>query len=173
MDWIGLISRVAHISAAIALVGGLFYLRAVLAPSLGTLTGEGASQLNEALRRRWAKVVMASALFLIASGFYNYIAIIQMGKTGVAPLPGYYHPMIGTKMILAFFVFFVASMLAGRTAAAERFRSHGPFWLNLALAAAIAIVVIASALKTGAQSTQPATQPERSTSSIDNVDSGG
>jgi len=173
MDWIALISRVAHILAATALVGGMIYLRAVLTPSLGVLDGERSNHFTEAIRRRWAKVVMISALFLIVSGFYNYVAIIQLGKTGGAPLPSYYHPMIGSKMMLALFIFYVASMLAGRTAAAERFRRHAPLWMNLNLAAAIAVVVIGGALRTGAQPIQPAAQPDPSTSSLDNVDSEG
>ena len=167
MDWIGLVSRVAHILAAIALVGGAFYIRAVLVPSSIVLSGEGAGQFAEAVRRRWAKVVMASALFLIVSGAYNYVAVINFHKAPAAPLPAYYHPLIGTKILLAFFIFFVASMLSGRTAAAERFRERAPLWMNLNLAAAITLVVIAGALKTGAKPSQPASQPAPAVSSVE------
>ena len=155
MEWITLVSRVAHILAAIALAGGAFYMRGVLVPSLGTLSGESVDQFTEAIRRRWAKIVMASALVLIASGFYNLVGIILLVREGSATLPGYYHPLIGIKVLLAFFIFYVASMLAGRTAAAGRYRERAPLWMKLNLAAAAALITIAGALHVPSKSEQP------------------
>ena len=172
MDWIALVSRVTHILAAIALAGGAFYMRGVLVPSLGTLSGESVDQFTEAIRRRWAKIVMASALVLIASGFYNLVGIILLDKEGIAPLAGYYHPLIGIKILLAFFIFYVASMLAGRTQAAVRFRERAPLWMNLNLVAAITLVTIAGALHVSPKSAQPAAQSTQSAPADENVPPG-
>ena len=169
MDWIALVSRVAHILAAIALAGGALYMRRVLVPSLSTLSGESAEKFTEAIRSRWAKIVMGSALVLIASGFYNLVGTIQLDKAGIAPLPSYYHPLIGTKVLLAFLIFYVASMLAGRTAAAVRFRERAPLWMNLNLVAAVAVVTIAGALHVSSKSVHPVAQPVQSAPPFENV----
>ena len=166
MDLIGFVSRFAHILAAVTLVGGLFYICAVQSPANEDTNESDAKSTGEALRRRWARIVMLTTLFLIASGFYNLIATIRMAKAGQIELAPFYHPLIGIKILLAFVVFFLASILAGKTEAARRFQQNSQRWLTMAVFASIVIVALASALKVGG--TRPvATGEEITTSDTD------
>jgi uncharacterized membrane protein len=147
LDWLALLSRVIHILAAVTLAGGTFYQCAVLVPGVRIVQMGAASELDELLRGRWSKLVMASALFLIASGFYNYAITIQMASSGKITLPRSYHPLIGVKILVAFFIFFLASVLAGRSPAARRFQQHAPFWLAINSLAAVLVISLAGAAK--------------------------
>lgn len=138
---IRILSRVFHIMFAIIIGGGLFYLRAVLAPA-------GADACFAGRRAVWARWVGAATAFLIATGLYNYITYIRDAKATGAPLPQTYHMLFGAKFLLALFVFFVAAILAGRTAAAEKFRGNMAMWLNLAWTAVMAIIVIGALMRT-------------------------
>ncbi len=146
-DWLDVISRIVHILAAITLAGGTFYQCAVVAPPADTLQGTEADKLRDTMRGRWSKLVMVSTLFLIISGIYNYIVTINLSKQGIYQLQNYYHPLIGIKILLAFFIFFVASMLAGRSEAAVRFRQKASFWLTINSLAAVMLLCIAGVLK--------------------------
>ena len=108
MDWIGLFSRVLHILASITIVGGTFYLRFVFVPATKDLTQDEIAGQLARMRPRWSPLVAASAALLLVSGFYNFFVAIQSYE-----LPKHYHPMFGVKFLLALFIFFVASALAG------------------------------------------------------------
>ena len=147
LDWLGIVARIAHVLAAITLSGGIFYQCSVLIPALRRLPSEEARKYDEALRGNWSKLVAVSVLFLLVSGLYNYVVAIRMDNAGVIALPKYYHPLIGTKILLALVVFFLSSVLAGRSAAAERFREKSVFWLTVNSSLAVLIVCIAGILK--------------------------
>ncbi len=139
--------RIVHILAAITLVGGIFFQCAVLMPACRHFAGDDARKLAAELRGRWSKLVLASTLVLLASGFVNYLAVVRLAKAGTITLARFYHPVIGVKMILALAVFFIASLLAGRSPAADRFRQRAPLWLTISSLVSIAIVSLAGILK--------------------------
>ena len=155
MDWIAFISRFVHIVTAITLAGGLIYISRVQLPALQELGGQegsgGDDELNETLRRRWARLVMFSIMCLILSGVYNYITTINAAKAGQIELAKFYHPVVGVKIILAFGVFFLASILSGRTPAARRMQENLRSRMHLTVLAVVVIVALASALKVGGQ----------------------
>lgn len=136
-----LLSRILHILFAVILGGGLFYLRAVLAPA-----GPEACFANR--RTVWARWVGIATLFLIASGLFNYITFVREAKAAGAPLAPAYHMLFGTKFLLALLVFFIAAILAGRTAAADKFRGAMARWLNIAWLAVMAIIIIGAMMRT-------------------------
>ncbi|WP_428308840.1 hypothetical protein [Lacipirellula sp.] len=136
-----LLSRVLHIGFAIIIGGGLFYLRTVLAPA-------GSDACFAGRRTVWARWVGVATLFLIGSGLFNYITFVREAKAAGAPLPSPYHMLFGAKFLLALFVFFVAAILAGRTAAADKFRARMGTWLNLAWFAVLAIIIIGALMRT-------------------------
>ena len=138
---IQLISRVLHILSAIILVGGLFYIRTILSPA-----GVDACFANR--RGVWAKWVGIATLLLLATGIYNFMVIHGQASTPDGELPKTYHMLFGIKILLAVAVMFIAAILAGKTEAAERFRSRMGKWLNIAWLAAMAIVVLAAVLRT-------------------------
>ncbi|MEM8946413.1 MAG: hypothetical protein AAGD11_14670 [Planctomycetota bacterium] len=139
--FIALVSRVLHILSAVILVGGLFYIRSVLAPS-------GVEACFAGRRQIWAKWVGMSTLFLLISGIYNLISIIKQAKAAEVDLPPAYHMLFGIKFLLALLVMFVAAILAGKTDAAERFRGNMRKWLNIGWLAAMSIIVIGAILRT-------------------------
>ena len=122
---VALVSRVLHILCALILGGGLFYLRTILAPS-------GPDACYGTRRAIWAKWVGMATGLLLASGIYNFMVIVAKSKQpGATPLPPAYHMLFGAKFLLGLFVMFVAAILAGKTAAADRFRANANRWWNL------------------------------------------
>ncbi len=91
-DIVGILSRWAHVSSVIVLLGGSLFAW------LAAADGQGVAW------DRWRKLVLPAALLAVASGLYNLIA-----KT--ATPPGY-HAMFGIKMLLALHVLAVAVVAA-------------------------------------------------------------
>ena len=60
---------------------------------------------------------------------------------------GLYHALIGTKIILAFAVFFIASALVGRSAGTQKFRDKSGSWMAVVLLLMAVIVGISGVLK--------------------------
>ena len=133
-----LISRWLHVIPAVVLVGGTLFLRLALVPAASSEHVE----LREAVRRRWARLVMWSVLFLLISGLYNsYLKAIGYQLSGV------YLTLLTIKILLALFVFYLASVLTGRSETAKRFRTREIFWLNILCAAMIGIIAMAGWMK--------------------------
>lgn len=141
MYWLMLASRVLHILGAIVLVGGLFYLRTVVTPSV--VPAAAADQQFGGRRAAWAKWVGIATLVLLATGLWNYVQIIKLHER-FAPS---YHIIAGLKMLAALALFFLASLLAGRSAAAEALRDKMRSWLGVALALGILTVVLGGVLR--------------------------
>ena len=135
---IPLISRWAHIGTAIVLVGGTTFFRFVVMPALGDENPE----LIEKIRNGWKKFVHGGIAVFIVSGFYNYIKAIPLHKGD-----GLYHMLVGTKMLLAFFVLFIASALVGRTAGTQKYRDGAKQWTGIMLLVAATIVGISGFVK--------------------------
>jgi hypothetical protein len=139
-----LVSRILHIASAAILVGGLFYLRVVVAPQVARSSSDSESVFGSR-RRSWALVVMATTLLLLLSGFYNLFFVILWPNEKLPPL---YHMLFGLKFLLALALFFVAAALAGRSGLGARLRGSLGRWLDLAIVAALAIVVLAAVMRT-------------------------
>ena len=146
MDWIGWILRLAHVLAAIVLAGGLIYRWLVQLPALAEIASGERERLAEALRRRQARLVALATLFLLASGFYNYFVTIQAAGAGQIELAWFYHPVVGVKILLAFGVFLLASLLSGRTPVARRMQLQVRTWLPVAVIFTLIVVALASLL---------------------------
>lgn len=141
LDWIAIVSRWAHILAAITAVGGVIFMRMALVPSVGVLPDEERKKLHEQVRSRWVKFVMAAIFFLLASGLYNFV---QKNQQGLRPI---YHMLFGVKFLLAFAIFFLASVLTGRSPAFAKMRENARKWLTLNLVLAIVVVCISGVLR--------------------------
>jgi uncharacterized membrane protein len=142
MYWVLLLSRVLHILGAIVLVGGLFYLRMVIAPTVSTGKNPTTDAWFGGRRGAWAKWVGISALLLLATGLYNYFEIVQANELAAS-----YHMLAGIKILVALVVIFLASLLAGRSALADQLRERMKFWLGVCLLIGMLAVVIGSVLR--------------------------
>jgi uncharacterized membrane protein len=146
-DWLGVVSRILHVGTAIVLVGGAAFLRFALLPAaVASLTDEEHARLRQAVLARWGKFVHSGIAILLFSGAYNFVrAIWALRDAGVRdPL---YHALIGIKILLAMGVFFVASVLVGRSAKFEAWRKQAAKWLTINLVLALLVVSISGFLK--------------------------
>ena len=142
MEWLDIASRIVHVGTAITLVGGSTFILLVLMPSTRELADDARDKLSAAVMGRWKRFVHAGVLLFLVSGFYNYIRAIPNHKGD-----GLYHALLGTKMILALGVFFLAAALVGRSPALEGIRANRGKWLRLLVFLAAVIVCISGFVK--------------------------
>ncbi len=142
MNWIDVISRVVHVGTAIVLVGGSAFSLLVLLPAMNKLSDDGRSTLVEAVTGYWKRFVHIGVLLFLVSGFYNYFQAMKLHQGD-----GLYHALVGTKMILALVVFFIAAALVGRSAKLEGIRRQRRAWLQVLVLLAAVIVGISGFVK--------------------------
>jgi uncharacterized membrane protein len=138
------ISRWLHVGTAIVLLGGTAFQWMVLRPSARQLPDAEHDRLRALVMGRWRWIVMMGIAVLLITGFYNYLFAATP-----ADVWRLYHPLVGTKILLAFGVFFLASALTGRSAAFAELRRQPGRWLLLLLLLGAAVVAISSYLKVG------------------------
>ena len=139
-----LISRWLHVLGAAALLGGAIFTRFALIPAAkSALSDDAHEKLRAALRSRWSKLVGALIGVLLLTGFYNYIVYGVPAHKG----QGLYHMLMGIKIILAFAVFFLASILVGRTSLAQKFQAKASTWLLVTITLGIIIFAIGGFLR--------------------------
>jgi uncharacterized membrane protein len=143
IDLVNYASRWLHVSTAIVLVGGTVFIRFVMTPSAEQLTQSEHDRLRELVTATWRKFVRAGILLFLLTGFYNYIAVAAPKHHG----DGLYHALMGTKILLAFGVFFLAEALVGRSAVFAPLREKRKVWLMVLILVAFVIVAISSVLR--------------------------
>ena len=136
--------RWTHILSAIILLGGIFFLRFTVVPSMTAIKDQGQAEFEAACRSRWSKIVMITSGLLLASGLYNAVMNIINYEFSAKT----YHGLVAVKLLLALGIFFITAILAGRTSTADRFRQNVRFWLNVDLLLAIALIAVAGLMKT-------------------------
>ncbi|HTI50409.1 MAG TPA: hypothetical protein VL475_05640 [Planctomycetaceae bacterium] len=139
------LSRILHVGTAIVLVGGTFFVRFVLVPAASqALTDADHTRLRQAILSTWKKIVHGGIALLLASGALNYYRVIaDRSHKG----DGLYHGLLGTKILLALAIFFIASALVGRSVGFEPMRQNARKWLAVNLLLALVIVAISGFLK--------------------------
>lgn len=156
-----LLSRWIHIGAVIVAIGGAVYQRFALLPGAQeALDDDARDSLREALRRRWSKVVGASIGVLLLTGFLNFVLVAVPPKIHAIP----YHPIFGLKLLMAFAIFFLASVLAGRSPGFAAMRKNSAKWLNVIIALAVVIVFLSGLMS---QIRQHQTPPEPPVTSVE------
>jgi uncharacterized membrane protein len=139
------LTRILHIGTAIVLVGGTFFARFVLMPAASRALGDADhTRLREALLPAWKKIIHGGIALLLISGGINYYRVIAEGSHKG---DGLYHGLLGTKILLALAIFFIASVLVGRSAKFEPMRQNMRKWLAVNLLLAVVIVSISGFLK--------------------------
>jgi uncharacterized membrane protein len=140
-----LLLRYMHILGAIMLMGGTIFMRFALAPSAATLDGSVRANLHEQVRGRWSKFIMLAAALLLISGIANLGLASRYEFKPVFGLS--YHMVVGIKLLLSLPIFFVASLLAGRTPLARRFQANAVSWMNFNLTLALVMVLMGGVLR--------------------------
>lgn len=154
-------SRIVHVGTAITLVGGSVFMAYALMPAASaSLSDEEHDRLREGVLGRWKKFVGPGIGLFLISGFYNYMRMIPYHKGD-----GLYHGLVGTKIILAFAIFFLASALVGKSKALEGIRQNRAKWLKVLILLAAIIVCISGFVKVKGKYTVPPMAP--TTASVD------
>ena len=136
------LGRFLHVAAAIVMVGGTVFMRFILMPAAKQLPEAEHDQLRQQLLARWKRVVHIGIAMLLLSGLFNYMQQIPKHKGD-----GLYHALLGTKMLLALVVFFIASALVGRSATFEKMRQNRAKWMGLIVLLSVLIVGISGFVK--------------------------
>ena len=152
MEILDIFSRIVHVGTAITLVGGSVFTAFVLMPSAKELGDEPHRQLATAITSRWKRFVHIGVLLFLVSGLYNYYRAIPAHKGD-----GLYHALVGTKMLLALAVFFIAAALVGRSAKLQPIRDKKATWIKILVLLAAIIVAISGYVKVrgGAKAAPP------------------
>ena len=145
------LSRIIHVGTAIALVGGTVFMRFVLLPSVKLISDEAHQKLSEGVVARWKKFVHPGIGLFLLSGFYNFARLVPLHKGD-----SLYHALIGTKILLAFGIFFIASALVGKSKAFEWMRQAKGKWLTVIVLLASVIVAISGFVKVRGVPLKPA-----------------
>ena len=143
MDFQVLALRWIHILCAIALVGGTYFWRFALAPAMDGLDSAQRDKIADAVRPRWARLVMITSALLLLSGLWNAVANIKAYQFE----GGLYHALVGIKLLLALAIMFIAAKLSGRSEGAATFRQKQTFWLTINVVLATVLVCVAGVMK--------------------------
>ena len=139
---IDVISRIVHVGTAIALVGGSTFMFFVLMPAASELDESTHDKLVSSVLSRWKRIVHIGIALFLVSGIYNYVRAIPNHDGD-----SLYHALVGSKMILALVVFFIASALVGRASAFQKMRDNRRGWLRVLLLLAAIVVGISGFVK--------------------------
>ncbi len=153
-DILGISMRWLHVGSAIVLLGGAICLKFVVGPVLK----DQSLELREAIRGRWKKFVHAGIAGLLVSGLVNYIRALPQHRGD-----GLWHAMVDTKIILALAVFFIASVLVGRSKGTQKFRDNAGKWTTIVVLLGLLIVALSGVAKV-------ATSPKASEAAVENTE---
>lgn len=150
------VTRVVHVGSAIVVVGGTAFFRYVLMPAADQSLNPGDhDRLRAEMLGKWRKVVHRSIILFLISGFINYFRAMPDHRGDA-----FYHAIVGSKIILAFVVFFVSMALVGQSPRLEFIRASRAKWLSINLLLAFVIIVMSGILKVKYGYSLPATSPE-------------
>lgn len=142
--FLDLILRLAHIVPAIFLAGGIFFMWATLVPALSGVADETRKTVLDAVRAKWAKIVMATSGILLITGLVNAVRAILAYEFTDGP---WYHIGVTLKLVLAIAIMFISARLAGRSAGAEKFREKLSFWLSVNAGLVLVLILVASTMR--------------------------
>ncbi len=152
IDWLAIASRWIHVGTAVVLVGGLVFLRFVLGPAAAQLSEDSHAKLKELVLAKWKKFVHGGIALFLVSGFYNYLVVQAPMHKG----DKLYHALMGTKILLALVVFFLSSVMIGRSKAFAGMRSNPKLWQGVIIALAALIIGISGFAKVALKGTPKA-----------------
>lgn len=141
--WIvDVISRIVHVGTAITLIGGSIFMLWVLIPSAKQLDDDSHQKLADLIGSRWKQFVHIGVTLFMISGFYNFVRALPQHRGD-----GLYHAILGTKILIAMVVFFIATALVGRSAKLEPMRRNREKWLRVLVTLALVIVAMSGFVK--------------------------
>ena len=140
--------RWLHIVSATLALGVPIYVRFVLSPALQGADEAARTAVQEGIARRWRIWVHVLIVVFLATGFYTYLVVARWRSDAYPPeLRGRYHMLLGIKIVIALAIFFIASALAGRSAAFASIRANAKTWLNILVVLGLVLVAISNVVR--------------------------
>lgn len=153
IDVVTLVLRWIHLLAAMATMGGAMFMRFGLLPAATESLDDPAQQkLREAVRGRWARFVHGAIALLLVTGLVNLVRLSLSSNLPAMP----YHAILGIKILLALIVFFVATVVVGKSPAFQRARENMRGWLSGLIALVVIIVLLSGMLNQVRHAHRPA-----------------
>lgn len=143
INWLNVVSRFLHITAAMIAVGGAIFALFAVLPAVQVIPEDAKGHFHKTLLRRFGMLLMFSIGLLLLTGFYNYLINERVAHKGQA----IYHALMGVKILLALGVFFIASVLTGSSPAFEGMRRKRKRWLTVNVLMALAVVALGAVLR--------------------------
>lgn len=151
MPYPEMILRWFHILGAATMIGGSVFIWAALLPSLLEVDEATRAKLHAALRSRWSKVVMAAIGVLLLTGLANFLLANRSVEFKGTP----YHMLFGIKFLIAMVIFFIASLLTGRSGLSEKIRKNARLWLGFNLLLVLIVVGLSGTLRVTREKAKP------------------
>lgn len=138
-----ILCRVLHIVATCTSLGGLFYARVVLWPSLSKLPEPDRATFLSTMIRRFAYIKWAGVIVVAVTGVIQWIAI-----WATVVDRGLYVSFFALKMVGAAGLFTITFLLALPAERLRGLQKHRGFWSALNLLCALTIIVGAALMRT-------------------------
>src|SRR5688572_6623478 len=143
--WLNVITRWLHVTSAVIGVGALMFLVLVIRPAVAAQEPSARQAMLVSVLPRVKTVVHSALGLLLLTGFYNYFVAIP--KVRELVYRSLYHPIIGTKILLALVLFgIISATLASASAAANMEEGHWR-WLPLMMVLALVILFLSAVLR--------------------------
>ena len=134
-----------HVLAAVLAIGGVFFMRFILCPSLKSLPPEQANvqpQVLQTVMRRFKMVIHASVAVLILTGVYRIIQILPLIKDWKS-----YHMLLGIKILFALVLFTIAIGLTLPGAQPNYFQRNRDKWLFINFILGALVILLSATLR--------------------------
>ncbi len=155
IDWLPVVFRWMHLTTVVVLAGGSLFNWLVIGPALRKLDDDQQrSVIQTAVGRIWKRIMQPAILLVLISG----LAIAYWRAKSLPEDAGAYYAIFGSKVLLAMFVFFLASLSVGRSRLSEIMRRPGSIWPALLGLTIVVIIALAALLQTFARGTGEADQ---------------
>lgn len=138
-----LVCRVLHIAATCTSLGGLFYARMVLWPTLGQLPALEREAFLKACIRRYASIKWSGVTIVAVSGIIQWFVLWPR-----VTQPSLYALYFGVKMVGAVGLFTITALLALPAHSLRGMRERRAFWSALNILCGLTILVGAALMRT-------------------------
>ena len=130
-----------HLTAAIAAVGGIIFIRFVLHPAAQALEDDARAGFEREVRKKFSMIVMLSILVLVFTGLINIMRVFADG----APA-GYGGPLV-LKILLALAMFMLTFAILVPSEAFAKIHANRPFWIMVNIIIGLTVVLLSAYLR--------------------------
>ena len=139
-----------HVGSVVLLIGGFFFLRAVLLP-IANRSSDPAALISSALRR-FSGIVWTALLTVLISGLYNFITFFRTARADASINPiasdySLYIFVLGIKFFIVFLIFTLAIFLTFPYPVFEVYQKRPAPWLNLTVILGLIVIFLSAYLR--------------------------